>query len=182
MKAWFVLAAAFASAPASAAIVFSQGGAIDAQGGFGSSEVQGLALAPGAYTMRIVFDQDVAAVNSTISYDEVSVVYEDDNVISANTVTLMPVFDALSPRTYTSPLTLRPGRILNPGPDRTEYFPDDFRGGSFEVQIDGDATIGYRFTIESFAAVPEPANWAAMICGFGLAGATLRRRSSLKAA
>lgn len=28
----------------------------------------------------------------------------------------------------------------------------------------------------TLAAVPEPASWAMMICGFGLAGATLRRR------
>ncbi len=32
------------------------------------------------------------------------------------------------------------------------------------------------------AAVPEPATWAMMICGFGLAGATLRRRRELSAA
>ncbi|HET6971852.1 MAG TPA: PEPxxWA-CTERM sorting domain-containing protein [Phenylobacterium sp.] len=30
-------------------------------------------------------------------------------------------------------------------------------------------------------AVPEPASWASMIAGFGLAGATLRRRSTVKA-
>ncbi len=30
----------------------------------------------------------------------------------------------------------------------------------------------------TLAAVPEPATWAMMICGFGMAGAVLRRRSA----
>jgi hypothetical protein len=37
-------------------------------------------------------------------------------------------------------------------------------------------------TLDTTAAVPEPATWAMMITGFGLAGATLRRRRSALAA
>jgi hypothetical protein len=182
MKAWLILAAAMVCAPASAAIVYSQSGTIEAQGGFGSADAFGPELAPGKYTLRFVFDQDTAGLNTSISYETVSVTYEDDNVTGANTVPTFPLFDALSPRTYTTLITLNPARVINPGPNRTEFLPDSYRGGGFEVVIDGDATIGYRFTIESFAAVPEPASWAAMICGFGLAGAAMRRRPALKPA
>jgi hypothetical protein len=39
----------------------------------------------------------------------------------------------------------------------------------------GAATVTADFTLKA-AAVPEPASWALMIGGFGMAGATLRRR------
>ena len=39
-----------------------------------------------------------------------------------------------------------------------------------------DSADGYRLDSISVAAVPEPATWALMIAGFGLAGAALRRR------
>lgn len=38
----------------------------------------------------------------------------------------------------------------------------------------------FMFT-PTLAGVPEPATWAMMICGFGMAGATLRRRRALPA-
>ncbi|MEK7429367.1 MAG: PEPxxWA-CTERM sorting domain-containing protein [Pseudomonadota bacterium] len=41
----------------------------------------------------------------------------------------------------------------------------------------GSKYSSVRFgTIDLTSAVPEPATWALMICGFGLAGATLRQR------
>lgn len=39
-----------------------------------------------------------------------------------------------------------------------------------------DSADGYRLDAISLAPVPEPATWALMISGFGLAGSTLRRR------
>ncbi len=39
-----------------------------------------------------------------------------------------------------------------------------------------DSADGYRLDSISVAAVPEPGTWALMIAGFGLTGATLRRR------
>lgn len=118
-------------------------------------------------------------MNSNISFETISVQYEDDQFVGANTVPTLPLFDALSSASvWAANITLNPGRIVNPGPNRTEYLPDIFRGGSFEVVIDGDATIGYRFTIETVAVVPEPASWAMMIAGFGLAGSIMRRRTA----
>ena len=53
------------------------------------------------------------------------------------------------------------------------------------VNVDGSTGYGYAFDVTSFtladSAVPEPATWAMMIGGFGLAGATLRRRKALAA-
>jgi hypothetical protein len=36
--------------------------------------------------------------------------------------------------------------------------------------------LDYAFSIEGTSGAPEPAGWALMIGGFGLAGAALRRR------
>ena len=76
--------------------------------------------------------------------------------------------------------------------------------GNTSLGISGDASNGYAFgnvfansgydsfggfdyTFRTYAsdatgAVPEPASWAMMIAGFGLAGAAMRRRRSLVAA
>jgi PEP-CTERM motif-containing protein len=55
----------------------------------------------------------------------------------------------------------------------------DLRGVTFGSNAIAPVTI----TVDSVAAaVPEPASWALMIGGFGMAGAMLRRRQSLAAA
>lgn len=48
-----------------------------------------------------------------------------------------------------------------------------------------DTSYTWRYTVESLAAVPEPATWAMMIVGFGAAGSMIRkthRRSGLLSA
>ena len=42
------------------------------------------------------------------------------------------------------------------------------------------STFYYSLVSGSVAAVPEPATWAMMIAGFGLAGAAMRRRRAAK--
>lgn len=42
----------------------------------------------------------------------------------------------------------------------------------FEGQTLGGSAVNYSY---SLSAVPEPATWAMLICGFGLAGGVLRR-------
>jgi hypothetical protein len=48
--------------------------------------------------------------------------------------------------------------------------------------IIGSATASYTVTYAADAAVPEPAAWMLMIGGFGLVGASLRRRRSYRPA
>ncbi len=59
-----------------------------------------------------------------------------------------------------------------------------FDQGAFAPKggLDRAATVTATFTLISAAAVPEPATWALMIGGFGLAGMALRRRGGLVAA
>jgi hypothetical protein len=60
---------------------------------------------------------------------------------------------------------------------------DAYADGRFFATGQNDATCNrgicdanFRFTASTPAAVPEPASWALMIGGFGLAGAAMRRR------
>lgn len=68
-----------------------------------------------------------------------------------------PYFVADGPQLYSGPVTA-----------------PVFRTGTFQL-TEYEGTGRYTLTV-SQAAVPEPANWALMIAGFGLAGAALRRR------
>lgn len=54
--------------------------------------------------------------------------------------------------------------------------------GTFGKGAQNGVTVKAKFWMESMpSAVPEPATWAMMITGFGLAGVALRRRRSLGA-
>jgi hypothetical protein len=54
---------------------------------------------------------------------------------------------------------------------RFQFGPDGFNGG---IQ-----NVVYEFTPDGNVAVPEPASWAMLIAGFGLVGASARRRRAL---
>ena len=60
-------------------------------------------------------------------------------------------------------------------------FHYDPQSGNFDgyFRTMGSAPYSVTLTIGEFAAVPEPATWALMIVGFGLAGGTLRKRRAL---
>ena len=72
------------------------------------------------------------------------------------------------------------GHVIWDGPE-TWAFGDT---GKLRVQLSNadfdlgsSANVYAKFTLESLpSAVPEPATWAMMITGFGLAGAAIRRR------
>lgn len=52
-----------------------------------------------------------------------------------------------------------------------------FNGGNLSFNVSGlSVNAGDSVVFNIAAAVPEPASWAMMIAGFGLAGAALRRR------
>lgn len=62
------------------------------------------------------------------------------------------------------------GTLANPGGSWGTYFGP---GNSWDV----GSKLGYRLDgLQGVAGVPEPASWALMIAGFGLAGAGVRRR------
>lgn len=62
--------------------------------------------------------------------------------------------------------------------------PFQFVGGNFVAPgVEGPSYGGFfDFKAATFAAAPEPASWALMIGGFGLAGTTLRRRRAAASA
>ena len=83
-----------------------------------------------------------------------------------------------------------------PAPDGTPYTPIDFTGLSARTTLGGVATDGFAaYTVKNTpgmtngstvystgslgvpAAVPEPATWAMMVFGLGVAGYSMRRRS-----
>ena len=55
----------------------------------------------------------------------------------------------------------------------SDLSPDWLRIGTDVV---GDAPHNASFSLDGVAGVPEPASWTLMVSGFGLAGASLRRR------
>ena len=94
-------------------------------------------------------------------------------------------------QSYTALLTTTSSRYgLIFGPDINIFTGqalggDAYAGGSFIATGQNDATCNrgicdanFRFTAVTPAAVPEPATWAMMIGGFGLAGGALRRRAT----
>lgn len=55
----------------------------------------------------------------------------------------------------------------------------DYIGFDIDPANDDPSTdaLGFRFTLGDAPSVPEPASWAMMIAGFGVAGAAMRRRA-----
>jgi hypothetical protein len=83
--------------------------------------------------------------------------------------------------TWNSPVILSFG---NGGKLKVSLNDADFNKGSWFSLQEGEkygATIKGKFTLIA-ASAPEPATWAMMITGFGLVGATIRRRRSVAAA
>lgn len=79
------------------------------------------------------------------------------------------------------------GKGTLPGPTPPVFTGPGYAGGTFQGYFNGvavpavsDFDVGFRSFVDVSAAVPEPASWAMMIAGFGLAGAALRRRPKVR--
>lgn len=72
-----------------------------------------------------------------------------------------------------------PALELNFGYDGIAYYAISW-DGSTHLNSHGQPTPNYRssYGTASLGAVPEPASWAMMVGGFGLAGVAMRRRRS----
>lgn len=74
-----------------------------------------------------------------------------------------------------------PGAVLIDGQDTTSFFGLDASAYAFDPDIaqSPDRYINYAFVERTVGpGIPEPATWALLIGGFGLAGGALRRRRS----
>lgn len=69
---------------------------------------------------------------------------------------------------------------LNGGTYVVRFAPSTPEFASFVFTSRNNSADGY--VIDSITTVPEPASWALMVAGFGLAGASLRRRQRVVAA
>lgn len=87
---------------------------------------------------------------------------------AANTGTISANVGGTSAVTFTTPLA------------RFSQYVFTTRVGG-DVLFGGDMGQGYRLDSISGGVVPEPASWAMLIAGFGLVGATLRRRRMIAA-
>jgi hypothetical protein len=84
----------------------------------------------------------------------------------------------------TSPTISGPSWVFGIEPDDLSFYPPGFitYAGGFNTVIGSDGVRqitgsdrGFRTFVDA-PAIPEPSSWALMIAGFGVAGATLRKR------
>ena len=86
-------------------------------------------------------------------------------------------------------ITLNGTTLAGSGGSFTSYQPFSSAGGTFNAGLNtltfvvrnfangsGSNPTGLRVELAGTAAVPEPASWALLVLGFGLIGATARRR------
>ena len=106
-----------------------------------------------------------AAVEFQLGSDDDSFIYVDGKLFGQN-----PGIHAISDVDFTSP-------VLSAGPHTLEVFFSDRQnvGSEFDLNLLSDDVV------ITAPGVPEPASWALMIAGFGLAGAALRRRRTVAA-
>jgi hypothetical protein len=161
-KTLLAAAALLAASSANAAIIYEHSGVLDQF----NDAFEGYALSPGKYLVSVSFDAD--ATLATSSFVEGIFIYDIDCggfICGGSDGPLGWAYVRRSPRSFEAAVELRPAHR-----DGSLIFQAD-RGVFSRIATFGPA--GYTFAISS---APEPASWALMIAGFGLAGAALRRR------
>lgn len=173
---------AVGAAPLSAAIVYQQSGTV--QDGSTTFDVPRLDLASGTYQVTVGWDQPdlaffaPAEMGRGFSYSW-HCGTPAQNCGGENGVdTLMFSFGLMS--RISNRFFLKAGySVADPSfpvqPATLVFQPEWFSGGTIELSgVNGPTPLtNYVFEISS---VPEPTSWALMILGFGIAGATSRKR------
>jgi hypothetical protein len=156
-----------------------------------SATVAALALAPSANATVTVICPGAAGsshcdfdnVSNTGNYGDkfgVNTTFDDIFKVVLSTagqlsITLTNTLAVGGPITFTTHQLTGIGNILGGGVANDFYVA----AGTYDLHLagfTGNKAATYAGTID-FAPVPEPATWAMMIAGFGLAGVALRRRS-----
>ena len=175
-----VLAASIAlacCAPASAAVVFQTSGTL--QNGFAIFARP--ILAPGNYTVALSFDAPITGLNSDIAVEQRYLLFVNGVPSGGNEVSVPLPFTRVSDRAFGANLTLKAAYSQTSGSIRRDYLDERLTSTSFTASSNAQQPIQFTFTISN-AAVPEPATWAMMIGGFGVAGAATRRRRTAQLA
>lgn len=120
---------------------------------------------------RAVFRADFASVASAVSVDlgdfnsdadEIFIeAYNSTNMLLGTSVLLLSASDSVM-------------HTLSANFANTSYV----LFGARDPSLNGSSIFADNLTFDLGGAIPEPATWAMMIAGFGLAGGALRRRSS----
>lgn len=76
-----------------------------------------------------------------------------------------------------------PDTVLNDAHDAVDFFGFDISAYGYDATLSDPARfVNYAFRDDgNVGGIPEPATWALVIAGFGLAGAGLRRRRAAAA-
>lgn len=159
----------FVSIPA-----FAQSGTVTLGGGWATFSLP-IPAGPGNYRLDFTFDTPVAADVTINSQQYFNFYFVDSGqYIGGDEVPYSDTSYFYTPTTQGSVLwSILPPYTSVSGDIREEGYYKGL-GVIFNLYAPDDVTVAYTVNI---TAVPEPAQWALLIGGFGAAGALLRRRA-----
>lgn len=162
------------------AVVFQQSGSIDGPYGPGLEIISDTAnifqeIGAGAYQVQVQANRAVTGVAGNYELRRSYVEYDNDgNVLdsNANDTGESMSFARTGVLSWLGSFEIPQGQTL-PTARGYQVVTWKLLSGSVEMDFDNSGMINWIVTIN---AVPEPASWALMIAGFGLAGAATRQR------